>query len=287
MTVRKDTLFERYLAPLFEHVLLDRQALMAYRRSKDWEQEGDRLRNPTLVYPDYYQSQHFHGVSGGYLNPDAAVTYDAITQYVLPPNELWIRKSLIERIQSRPRRILDIGCGTGSTTLLLKQAFPQAEVIGLDLSPYMLLAAKDKAKAAHQLIQFVHGNAEQTGLPDGSIDLVTATLLFHETPPAVSQTILREMFRLLRVGGEVLLLDGNQAMLRHSDWLTDIFEEPYIQAYAAGSLDAWLGQAGFGAVQTEDLWLVHQISRGVKPLESTRVQFETPAIAEQPGWAMG
>ncbi len=287
MTVRKDTLFERYLAPLFEHVLLDRQALMDYRRSKDWEQEGDRLRNPTLIYPDYYQSQHFHGVSGGYLNPDAAVTYDAVTQYVLPPNEVWIRKSLIERIQSRPRRILDIGCGTGSTTLLLKQAFPQAEVIGLDLSPYMLLAAKDKAQAAHQSIQFVHGNGEHTGLPDGSIDLVTATLLFHETPPTVSQAILREMFRLLRVGGEVLLLDGNQAMLRHSDWLTDIFEEPYIQAYAAGSLDAWLGQAGFGAVQTEDLWLVHQISRGVKPLDSTRVQFETPAIAEQSGWALG
>jgi len=58
-------------------------------------------------------------------------------------------------------RILDLGCGTGSTTLL-KQAFPQAEVIGLDLSPYMLVRAEHKAKAAGLDIHWRHGNAEQT-----------------------------------------------------------------------------------------------------------------------------
>jgi ubiquinone/menaquinone biosynthesis C-methylase UbiE len=45
-----------------------------------------------------------------------------------------VRQSLISEIRDRPQRILDLGCGTGSMTLLLKQAFSGAVVTGLDLS---------------------------------------------------------------------------------------------------------------------------------------------------------
>lgn len=281
MAVRKDTLFERFLAPVFSN-LLDREALSRYRQSKDWELEGDRFRQPNLTYPAYYQMQNFHGIDRGYLNPDAAVTYDPITQYVLPPNEAWVRQGLIERVRCQPRRILDLGCGTGSTTLLLKQAFPQAEVTGVDLSPYMLVVADDKAQNAGLQIQWRQGNAEQTGFPDASFDLVTASLLFHETPPHVSCAILQECFRLLTAGGEVLILDGNQSTLRWADWLTDIFEEPYIKDYAAGSVDAWMGAAGFGDVRTEEVWWTNQVTRGVKPLPYEKVEFEL-----NPGEAVG
>jgi ubiquinone/menaquinone biosynthesis C-methylase UbiE len=173
---------------------------------------------------------------------------------------------LVDRIQGTPRRILDLGCGTGSTTLLLKQAFPQAQVIGLDFSPYMLVMAEHKARTAGLEIQWCHGNAEATGFPDASFELVTASLLFHETPPTVSKSILREAFRLLTAGGEVLILDGNQKTLCQADWLTEIFEEPYIKEYAAGSVDAWMGTAGFEAVQTQDLWWIHQVTKGIKPI---------------------
>nr|ADO19154.1 methyltransferase [Nostoc flagelliforme str. Sunitezuoqi] len=87
---------------------------------------------------------------------------------------------------------------------MLKQAFPEAEVIGLDLSPYMLVRAEDKARNAGLGIVWRHGNAEKTGFRDATFDLVTASLLFHETPDAVSQAILRESFRLLVAGGQVL-----------------------------------------------------------------------------------
>ena len=130
----------------------------------------------------------------------------------------------------------------------------------------MLVRAEDKAKTAQLDIHWQHGDAEKTGFPDASFDLITICLLFHETPPAVTQTILNECFRLLSVGGEVLILDGSQKTLRHLDWLNNIFEEPYIREFAAGNLDAWMGKAGFEAVQTDDLWLIHQVTRGVKPL---------------------
>lgn len=265
MAVRKDTIWERFLSPIVRS-LIDEEKLRQLYKSIDWQAESDRLCNPQVIYPDYYSSQNFHGIEGGYLNPSASVSYDPITQYVLPPNETWVRQGLIDRIGGTPQRILDLGCGTGSTTLMLKQAFPQAQVMGLDLSPYMLVMAEHKAKAAGLMIQWRHGNAEETGLPDASFDLVTASLLFHETPPAVAKTILRESFRLLMPGGQLLILDGNQKTLRQVDWLTEVFEEPYIKDYATQSVEAGMGAAGFEAVQTHDHWWMHQVTQGIKPI---------------------
>jgi ubiquinone/menaquinone biosynthesis C-methylase UbiE len=265
MAVGKDTIFDRFLSPLIR-LAIDEAALERFYQSIDWEPAADRHRQPNLVYPEYYSSQNFHGIEGGYLNPHAAVSYDPITQYVLPPNETVVRQGLIDVVRVKPRRILDLGCGTGSTTLMLKQAFREAEVIGLDLSPYMLVVAEIKAQKAGLNIEWRHGNAESTNFPDASFDLVTASLLFHETPTAVSRAILQESFRLLKVGGQVVILDGNQKTLRQTEWLTEVFEEPYIKSYAAGSVDAWMGAAGFAAVQTQEHWWVHQVTQGVKPL---------------------
>ncbi len=265
MAVTKDTIFERFLKPIFG-LLINEAEIRNLSNSINWLEAIARYQQPNLIYPNYYISQNFHGVEGGYLTSDAAVSYDPITQYVLPPNEIVARQGLIDNIRCQPRRILDLGCGTGSMTLMLKQAFREAEVIGLDLSPYMLVIADRKASKTGLNIQWVHGNAESTRLPDNSFDLVTAALLFHETPTEVSQAILRESFRLLKAGGEMLVFDGNQKTLKQLNWLQEIFEEPYIKDYSSGNLDAWMGGAGFGAVQSEEWWMIHQVTRGVKPL---------------------
>jgi len=292
MATGNDTIFEQFLAPVFGNLLLDREAMLRHRNAIDWEAERDRL-HCGLDYPEYYLSQNFHGITNGYLTPDAAVTYDPITRYALPPNEDWVRQALVERVGGSPARILDLGCGTGSTTLQLKRGFPEAEVIGLDLSPYMLVVAEQKARDAGLAIEFRHGAAELTGYSDRSFDMVTASLLFHETPPAIAQAILKESYRLLRPGGQALILDGCQATLRQATWLTDIFEEPYIKDYAAGSVDAWMGTAGFDAIRTDEFWWVHQVTRGLKPLplqEPAAPSIGRTAAGNGAGdrqWAMG
>lgn len=263
MAKGQDTLFERFLAPVFGQ-LLDREALLQFRRSVDWEAAVHRFS--TIGYPNYYQTGNFHGIEGGYLSPDAAVTYDPITQYVLPPNENWVRQNLVNTVQGKPQRILDLGCGTGSTTLLLKRAFPAAEVIGLDLSPYMLAVAEHKAASKGLSVTWIQGDAARVAFADATFDLVTASLLFHETPPTVTREVLSEGYRLLKPGGQMAVLDGNQRTLRWAGWLNDIFEEPYIREYANGSLDAWMGAAGFESVRTEDFWWIHQVTRGFKPV---------------------
>ncbi|WP_339376796.1 class I SAM-dependent methyltransferase [Nostoc sp. 106C] len=232
----------------------------------DWQQESDVWRQADLIYPNYYSSQNFHGIAGGYLNSVAAMTYDPVTAFASPPNETWIRKQLITAIKSQPTRILDLGCGTGSATLMLKQAFGQAVVIGLDLSAYMIVVADYKAKQAGLNIQWLHGLAENTGLEEATFDLVTASFLFHETPPNISQLILQECFCLLKPGGQLIVLDGNQKRLRHAAWLIKIFKEPYSQAYAAESVDDWMKLAKFENVQTKYVGWISQITSGIKPI---------------------
>lgn len=275
MVASQNTLWERFLKPVFS-LLIDEKKLKELDRAIDWEGECNRLKSADISYPDYYKSQNFHGIQGGYLNRGAALTYDPITQNVLPPNETWVRQGLVNLVKGNPRRILDLGCGTGSTTLLLKQKFHNAQVTGLDLSCYMLTMASYKAKQAGLNIHWQQGLAESTTLPDASFDLIAISLLFHETPESVTKAILRECFRLLGPSGQVLILDGNQKTLRHTSWLTEVFEEPYIKDYAQGSVDAWLGAANFEAIQTQDLFFIHQVSSGFKgiPIEEYDVENE-------------
>ncbi len=263
MAVNQDTLWDRFLSPLIQG-LLDREQMLELRDRIDWEQEIAHYLVPGFNYPEYYHTQNFHGIEGGYLTQTAAITYDPITQYVLPPFESWVRQSLMTEICSQPRQILDLGCGTGSIAVSIKQAFPNATVTGLDLSPYMLAVAQDKARRADLEIVWQQGTAESTSFATGSFDLVTAALLFHETPPKIAQSILAESYRLLAPGGQILILDGNQQTLRSLDWLNNVFEEPYIQAYAAGNLDAWMGKAGFDEVRTKDVFWLNQVTSGMR-----------------------
>ena len=215
-------------------------------------------------YPEYYRTKNFHGIKGGYLNAIAPVTYDAVTQFAAPPNEVKQRQAAIAKIVGQPQRILDLGCGTGSSTLMLKQAFPRANVTGLDISPYMLTMAKHKAQRAGLTIDWQQGLAEATKLNSGEFDLIAIAFLFHETPVEVSQSILLECQRLLKSGGQIIILDGNQRSLRYTPWLIKLFREPYSQVYAAGNVDDWLEAAGFTKIVTNPVGWISQLTTAFK-----------------------
>lgn len=273
MKVGKGTSWGEFLQPVVRRLINEAELNHPYKNI-DWEQESSRYRNPQIVYPDYYTQQNFYGMAGGYLNPKNAIAYDRITQYLLPPQETIVRQGLIDRIQGTPQRILDLGCGTGTGTQMLQDRFPHASITGVDLSPYMLAIASHKAKQKNQQtaleIHWQQENVQHTSFPAGYFDLITASLLFHETPVMFAQGMIKECFRLLKGGGQFLILDHSQPVLRRLDWLQEVLEEPQIlepslKNYAIESLDAWLGAAGFMAVSTQEHWLVHQLTSGFKP----------------------
>ena len=99
-------------------------------------------------------------------------------------------------------RVLDVGCGTGTTLSLYHQA--GCRVYGIDLSPAMLAQAGKKIGGQANLIQ---GSAADMQFQDGFFDLVTAMLTLHEMPPEMRLAVLKEMARVVKKQGRILLID--------------------------------------------------------------------------------
>ena len=106
-----------------------------------------------------------------------------------------------------PGSVLDMGCGVGVHTVAYKQAFPDADVWGVDLSaPFLRFAhvwAEDKGLA----INYRQACASETGFADGQFDLIVSHIMFHETWHDVLAGIMAEAHRLLAPGGIFLNAD--------------------------------------------------------------------------------
>jgi SAM-dependent methyltransferase len=99
----------------------------------------------------------------------------------------------------QPRRILDVGCGTGLLTARLRRAFGEASVVGCDFSHGMLV----HARAHDGSIAWLQGDACRLPVRDGAADVVVTTEAFHWFPD--QPAALAEFFRVLVPGGHVLL----------------------------------------------------------------------------------
>lgn len=111
---------------------------------------------------------------------------------------------LEDRGLRRRAHVLDIGCGTGDLVVALSQRLRDARIIGMDLSPSMLLYAGRHATTDGRL-RFIVGDAASLPFDDGAVDLVVSTLsLHHWAEPADA---FAEIARVLRPGGVALIYD--------------------------------------------------------------------------------
>jgi len=129
----------------------------------------------------------------------------------------------------------------------------------LDLSPYFLTIARYQAQRRSEsgetatqssTLNWMHGAAESTGLPDASFDLVSACLLFHELPQTAAVQILQEAQRLLRPGGHLAIMDMNpqsEIYAKMPPYILTLLKstEPYLDEYFALDLEAAIVNAGF------------------------------------------
>ena len=163
----------------------------------------------------------------------------------------WVRS---QRPDFKPKRILDIGATLGHNVLPIAAAFPDAEVIALDVGAPMLRYGLARAKALGiDNVRFVQADA--TDLPmfaDESFDWIQTTMFLHELSLSSMQAIFAESHRLLRPGGVVLHVEQPQytpAMPLYEqamrDWDAFYNNEPFWSTLHEIDLDAGFVQAGF------------------------------------------
>lgn len=124
---------------------------------------------------------------------------------------LRLREKLVhpeERLRATGLRhgqvVLDYGCGVGSYSLpAARLVAKEGKVYALDIHPLAIEAvAKRARKEGLENLETIH-SAGDTGLPDGSIDVVLLYDVLHMVPDR--QALLRELYRILKPGGQLLV----------------------------------------------------------------------------------
>jgi ubiquinone/menaquinone biosynthesis C-methylase UbiE len=118
------------------------------------------------------------------------------------------RQELVSAANIEPgHHILDIGCGTGTLVVKLKQQHPSAQVVGIDPDPKALRRARIKATRAAASVQLDQGFADELPYQQDGFDRVFSSFMFHHLEEQERKKMLREVLRVLRAGGSFHLLD--------------------------------------------------------------------------------
>jgi len=108
-----------------------------------------------------------------------------------------------------PYDLLDVGCGSGTfVTLLAATRLPVRRVVALDYAAQMCRVARRKAQGGgcETFIRYVNADSEHLPFADGAFDVITCSNSFHHYPH--QPEVIREMHRVLRPGGRLMLVDG-------------------------------------------------------------------------------
>lgn len=107
--------------------------------------------------------------------------------------------------------MLDLGCGTGTLTIILKQRNPGSRVVGLDGDPEILRLADQKARSAGVEVERQRGMCFEPPFPPASFDRVVSSLVFHHLTTEDKRRTFQRVLGLLKPRGELHLLDWGQA----------------------------------------------------------------------------
>lgn len=168
----------------------------------------------------------------------------------------WLRE---QQPGFNPRRILDLGCSAGASSVPYAQAFPEAQVHAADVGAAMLRYAHARAEALGVPVIFHQMDCAATRFPDGYFDLVVSHNLFHEISNETRTATLRESFRLLAAGGTVLHQDvaiqnARRTPFEQAERSWDVYfnDEPFWEDYADAQIATELVAAGFPAETTRE-----------------------------------
>jgi ubiquinone/menaquinone biosynthesis C-methylase UbiE len=156
---------------------------------------------PESTEPKYVPALGFHC-----LTP----CYDAIVRTT--GRERTIKQALIEQARLAPgQQVLDLGCGTGTLALWIKQRQPLAAVTGVDGDPKVLAIACRKTDKANLSVRFDQALSHHLPYPAAQFDRVLSSMFFHHLAWPDKVRTAQEIFRVLKPGAGLHIADWGRA----------------------------------------------------------------------------
>ncbi len=146
-----------------------------------------------------------------------ALHYDWLT-FLYDPIVKWttregtVKTGLLQQAGIHPNhKVLDLGCGTGTLTVMIKRSNQPAMLVGCDGDRKVLKSAQRKASKASLTIPLNCGMSYELPYPDHSFDRVLSSFLLHHLTKENKLKTLTEILRVLKPGGELHLADWGKA----------------------------------------------------------------------------
>jgi len=178
--------------------------------------------------------------------------YDTTIRLTMPEKKF--RSELIDRLKPEPHeQILEFGFGTGANLVLATRRSPRSHFHGLDIDPKVkeLASSKLKRKNLHPDLQLYEGSVFP--YEDHTFDKVYSCLVFHQLEDSTKLNCLREIYRVLKPGGKLIIGDWGKAKNR---WMRTVFYTVQLldgfkttTANVKGLLPDYIREAGFSGVQ--------------------------------------
>ncbi|MBN8579227.1 MAG: class I SAM-dependent methyltransferase [Anaerolineae bacterium] len=173
--------------------------------------------------------------------------YDPLLKWIM--REETFKQGLLRQVGIVPAmQVLDLGCGTGTLTLMLKRAHPDAVITGLDGDSQVLDIARQKSRGMN--IQWDEGLASALPYPDSTVDRVVTSLVIHHLSTEEKRRAFNEMYRVLKPQGQLHVLDFGAPhsaftrliakYMRRLEETADNFD---------GLIPLFIKEAGFGGVE--------------------------------------
>lgn len=139
--------------------------------------------------------------------------YDPLVAFTI--RESTFKRHLVEQADILDgHNVLDVGCGTATLTLLIKQTHSAAQVVGIDADMDILERAREKAKRRGLQVTLNQGMSHQLPYADEMFDRVLSSLLFHHLTREQKIETLKEIHRVLQPEGELHVADWGKASNR-------------------------------------------------------------------------
>ena len=188
--------------------------------------------------------------------------YEFIQKWIV--RDYRYKEQLIAQADIRSgQKVLDLGCGTGTLAIRIKQIQPGAEVIGLDADPDMLKTARYNSTRAEVSVSFDEGMTYQLPYPDASFDRVLSSIMIHHLKTPDKHKTASEIHRILKPGGQLHIIDFGKPVTLYGKILgpflhefeeandnidgrlPDVFGEPGLRMQIKGKFWTFFGDLTF------------------------------------------